>query len=309
MTWRNIPEPLYPWARTINRILRVEDPPNMSGPTMLLASDYGGIDKKYRYHVSTILCADMEASIGWETLRRDVRSRYLSDGRRMSYKALNDNQKKRALVPFLAAAEHIHGLCLVIIVNKSIRHLCLNSAADYQKMREVAQLKAQWRDQALESLLRMTHLVGFVEGGLSQPGQNIYWISDEDSLFANPVRHGDVARLLSSYSSHYVKHDLGELGVGTTSIDEGDRIEEDLASVADLVAGGVSEVMTRMAEHCGGRIPTNLAVERTESFLPKADLIARWLWLGKSNLRRVAVLFEKQPQGFSCSRYQMLGEG
>jgi hypothetical protein len=306
MTWQNIADPLYPWARTINRILKVESPPTISGPTMLLASDYGGIDKKYRYHVSTILCADMEASTRWETLRREVRSRYLSDGRRMSYKALNDQQRKRALVPFLAAAEYIHGLCLVIIVNKSIRHLCLNNAADYQKMREVTQLKARWRDQELETMLRITHLVGLVEGGLSQPGQNIYWISDEDSLFANLVRHGDVARLLSSYSSHYVKHNLGELGIGTTSIDEGDRVEEDLASVADLVAGGIAEVTTRMAEQCGGRIPTHLAVERNKIFLPKADLIARWFWLGKSNLRRVAVLFEKQTQGFSCSRYQML---
>jgi hypothetical protein len=68
--------------------------------------------------------------------------------------------------------------------------------------------------------------------------------------------------MLSSWSSHYVKHNLGELGIGTTSIDEGDRIEEDLAAVADLVAGAAAEVVTRMAEQCGGRIPRDLAVER-----------------------------------------------
>lgn len=261
MSWRNISHPLYPWVRTMNRILAVEDPPSIIGPTMLIASDYSGIDKKSLYHVTTVLCTDMEASAEWELLRRDVRQRYLADGRRMSYKALNDQNRAKALVPFLSAAEYLHGLCLVIIVNKSIRHLCLNNAADYQRMREVAKLRARWKDRELEAMLRLVHFVAVLQGGLSQPHQNIYWISDEDSFFANMVRSADVTRLLSSYSSHYVKHGLGELGVGTTAIDEGDRVEEDLAAVADLVAGAVAEVMTRMAEQCGGRIPRDLAVE------------------------------------------------
>jgi len=273
---------------------------------MLIASDYSGTDKKSRYHVTTILCTDMEASSRWELLRREVRRQYVADGRRMSYKALNDQNRARALIPFLSAAEYLHGLCLVIIVNKSIRHLCLNTAADYQRMREVAKLQARWKDKELETMLRLTHFVAVVQGGLAQPGQNIYWISDDDSVFANMSRSKDVTRLFSSWSSHYVKHNLGELGVGTTSLDEGDRVEEDLAAVADLVAGAIAEVMTRMAEHCGGRIPRDLSVERNEPFLPKADLIAKWLWLGKSELRRVAVLFEKHSEGFSCSRYQML---
>lgn len=306
MPWRNIENPLYPWVRTMNRILTVESPPSIAGPTMLMASDYSGTDKKSRYHVTTILCTDMEASSRWEILRRQVRRRYLSDGRRMSYKALNDQNRAKALIPFLSAAEYLHGLCLVIVINKSIRHLCLNNSANYQKMREVAKLQARWKDRELETMLRLTHFVAVVQAGLSQPGQNIYWISDEDSVFANLVRSKDVAGMLSSYTSHYIKHGLGELGVGTTSLDEGDRVEEDLAAVPDLVAGAIAEVMTRMAEQCGGRIPRDLAVERNENFLPKADLIARWLWLGRSDLRRVTVLFEKHPEGFTCSRYQML---
>ena len=97
-------------------------------------------------------------------------------------------------------------------------------------------------------MLQLTQLIACVIGGLSQPFQNIYWISDEDSLFANIVRHTDVTRVLSSYSGHYVRHELGELRVGTTSIDEGDRLEEDLAAVADLAAGALAEILTRMAD-------------------------------------------------------------
>jgi len=305
MAWRNITEPLYPWVKTINRILTVEDPPTISGPTMHIASDYSGTDKRSRYLVTAILCCDMEASSDWEMSRRSIRQEHLADGRRMSYKALNDAKRSRALAPFLSAAEYIYGLCLVIIVNKSIRRLCLNDSSEYQKLREIAELKARWKDSELENVLRLTHFVSCVMGGMSQPGQNVYWISDEDSSFANLLRHSDVANLLSTYSSHYVKHNLGESGVGTTSIDEGDRMEEDLAAVADLAAGALSEVLNRLAETCGGRIPTNLTIEHNKRFLAKADLISRWFWLGRSSLRRVAVLFEKHPHGFSCSRFQM----
>lgn len=275
---------------------------------MYIASDYSGTNKSSRYHVSVILCADLESSADWLVLRREVRRKYLADGRRMSYKGLSDRQRAKALVPFLAAAEYIHGLCFVVIINNAIRNLCLNPG-DYDRMRKVTELQGRWKDKELEEALRLTHFVGFLIGGLSQPNQNIFWISDEDNLFANASRSQDMARLLSSYSSHYAKWPLGELGVGTTAIDEGDRIDEDFAAVADLVAGGVAETTTRLSETCGGRIPHNLAVEYVKKFLPKADLVARWLWLGKSNLRRVAVLFEKQRGGgFSVSRQQMVAE-
>src|SRR5687767_15340318 len=49
--------------------------------------------------------------------------RSLADGRRMAYKSLSDRQRAQALVPFLAAAEEIPGLCLVTIINREIRHL------------------------------------------------------------------------------------------------------------------------------------------------------------------------------------------
>ena len=306
MSWATVADPLYPWVRTINRILTVEDPPTISGPTMYIASDQSGANKKSRYVVTAIVCADLEASSNWELLRRKVRGQYLEDGRRMSYKALNDGKRAKALIPFLSAAEYIHGLCLVIIVNKSIRHLCLNNAADYQKVRSAAGLRARWKDQELESMLQTTHFIGCLYGGLSQLGQNVYWISDEDNIFANSLRKHDVAQMLSIYSSHYVKHSLGELGIGTTSLDEGDRFEEDFAAVADLAAGGIAEILTTMANDSGGSIPVHLALQRSKPFLPKADLISRWFWLGKSNLRRVAILFERQPKGISCSRYQML---
>lgn len=305
MTWRSLNNPIYQWVTTINRILKVEDPPTLTGSILYIASDYSGTEKSSRYRVSAIVCADIEKSIRWEMQRREARRRYMADGRRMSYKALSDRQRARALLPFLDAATEITGLCLVTIVHRDILHLCANSG-DYDKIRVAAGLKARWKNRELEEALRLTHLIAVVIGGLSQPSQNIYWISDQDDLFANSERNQDMTRLLSFYSSHYTKHSLGELGMGTTEIDEGDRFDEDLSAVADLVAGAVSETTNRLSELCGGRIPHNLAVEYLKPFIPKTEVIARWFFSQTGELRRAAILFEKRDTGFSVSRHQML---
>lgn len=308
MAWRNIQNPLYPWVTTLDRILKSVDPSSMQGPTMVIASDSGGTDKRSRYRVNVYLCVDLEASPEWEISRREVRRSYLADGRRMSYKGLSDRQRAKALIPFLSAAERIHGLCVVTVFNRMLRHLCLNPG-DYVKMRNVAGLQALWKDQELEEALRMTQLVACLVGGLSQPGQNFYWISDQDNLLGNSKQSHDVGRLLSSFSSHYTHHALGDLGIGTTALDEGDRWEEDLTAVADLVAGGVAETANRLSEVCGGRIPTKLAVEYSKEFVPKADLIARWLWTGGGPLRRVAILFERElDRQYSVSKFEMVTE-
>ncbi len=305
MAWNSLISPLYPWARTIDRILTAERPPDLSGPTIYVASDYGGCDKNSLYETTAVVCSDLKLSVDWERKRRIVRRNYLADGRRMAYKSLGDRQRAHALVPFLQAAEYIHGLCLVTVVSKSIRHLCLNKG-DYERIRQVAQLKGKWKDPDLEAAMRITHLLSCILGGLSRPGHNIYWISDQDGLFANNVRHKDMARLAGIFSSCYVKHALGEVGLGTTVIDEGDRMEEDLASVCDLVAGATAEVATCLAEYCGGAVPYNLAVRYSRPLLPKAKCIADWLWRPGGLLKRVAVLFDLQRDGrMSVSRFRM----
>jgi hypothetical protein len=304
--WRSIESP-FPWVKTLNRILTAENPADLSGQIMTIASDYGGTGKRSRYRVNVFLCVDLQNSVAWEIARRDVRQRYLADGRRMAYKDLSDRQRAQALVPFLVAAEEIPGLCLVTIVNRDIRHLYL-SPGDHLKARDLIQLRSRWKDRDLEEAFRVSHVVACLAGGMSQPGQSIYWISDEDSLFSNSERSEDMGRILSWFSNHYVRHELAEVGLGTTALDEGDRAEEDLAAVADLVAGAISATTSRLSDACGGRIPYAVAVDSPKDFPPKADLIARWFWLGKGPLRRVALLFEREGRKGSIrvSRHRMV---
>jgi hypothetical protein len=96
------------------------------------------------------------------------------------------------------------------------------------------------------------------------------------------------------------------LGIGTTALDEGDRWEEDLTAISDLVAGALAEITTRLGQHCGGYVPATVAVPYEEPLLAKADLIAQWFWSTGPSLSRVAILFAQQADGrYAVSRYQM----
>lgn len=127
--WRNQSDPLFPWAKTIDRIVASERPQAIDGPAIIVATDSGGTDHRSRYRVNVYLCVDVAASAAWERARTAIRRTHLSDGRRMAYKSLSDRNRLAAVVPFLDAAVHMHGLCLVVIVNKDLRHLCSRTAA------------------------------------------------------------------------------------------------------------------------------------------------------------------------------------
>jgi hypothetical protein len=305
VTWQSIQEPLFPWARTIDRIISASRPPELKGATAVVATDYSGAHSESDYSVVTALWSDLEGLARWQEWRRVFRKQLLPDGRRFSFKALTDRQRQRAILPFMESALTIEGVCVALLIRKSLRSICL-PIEHHERLKVTAGLTGRWKARSLEQVLRVVHLIALLAGGLSKPGQNIYWISDQDDILANAVKSKDTALLLSKVSSHYVRHPLGELGVGTTALDEGDRFEEDLAAIPDLVSGALSETATSLSRMSGGRISPFLAVPFDGTLTNKADLITRWLWLAPGVLRRSVVLFENQDGNqYSVSRLEM----
>lgn len=303
--WRQIEKPLFGWVRTIERIICSQRPPEMSGPIVNIFSDYSGDTKRSDYHVISVLYLDVHASAEWELRRRVIRQRYLADGRRISFKALGDRQRQSALVPFLQAANEIEGICITLAIRKSIKVLCSDMNVSGFLQNDLA-FESKWKQRPFENMLLVTHLISVLVAGMSKPRQHIYWVSDEDALFANLARSRDLGQMLSRFTSYYVKQELGELGVGTTSMDEGDRYEEDLAAIPDLAAGAIAEVATRLSTAVGGVIRTGVALPFYGSLSPKTEFISSWLADGTQRLRRVVVLFERSGEkAFTVSRFNI----
>jgi hypothetical protein len=224
----------------------------------------------------------------------------------MSFKKLNDTNRLKALVPFLEASDEIEGLCLSIGIRKEIKNLYIDKKA-FESVRNKGVLKGRWSAKSLENMFRIVHFISLVIAGLSKPNQNIYWISDEDEILANPTRSSDVAGLISALTSMYVEHNLGELGVGTTRLDEGDRLEEDFAAVADLAAGAVSEMLNKV----GSTNPScsfygNAAHELPDYLSKKTEVILAWLGDESRRLKKSILLFEQaKDKMFGLTRLQL----
>ncbi len=302
--WRPLPKPIYGWAMTIEKIMKLLDLPSLDGSVINIFSDYSGQHKGSNYETITALYFDLQASSLWELKRREIREKWLPDGRRMSFKALNDRHKQKALVPFLEAANDVVGVLVTLIINKSIHNLCVSDEL-YTQVKSDLGLLQKWELIDLEKALRVVHLIGLLIGGLARLGQNIYWISDEDPILANLKLTHDIKLIIEKITRLYAPFQLGELGIGTTSIDPGDRFEEDSAAIADLAAGGISEVVNKIAENAGGKIPKGLALPFYGSFSPKTETISRWVWSSSGMLKKVVILFETQPEGFSVSKWDM----
>lgn len=303
--WRTVGPEIFPWATTIQRILRAEPLPELAGQTINIFSDYGGNHKASQYAVIGVLYMDIYASARWEVRRRAIRKHYLPDGRRMSFKALGDRSRQLALVPFLRATEDIEGLCLVLAIRKSIGSLCVNPGIADAFAKRVNSRQRRPKS-VLERMMRVTHIVALLIGGLSKPDQNIYWISDEDELFANEAASLDLRDLLGRFSTAYTPHALGELGLGTTSIDEGDRFEEDHVAVADLAVGAVAEMLSGLCSVAGGHLPVGVAVPFREEFTPKTALINSWFLRSTASFRKVCIVIERPaPSQLAVFRFNM----
>jgi hypothetical protein len=291
LNWREIKIPLFPWVRTVERILASYELPCLSGPTIALMSDYGGEHRTSRYDVISVLVLDSENTGQWEFMRREIRHSILKDSRRMSFKNLGDNRRKKALEPFLLAANSITGVCASFAIHKEVKSLCTNPK-QFDELTQQLNLVGGWNAKTLDHMVRLVHFICLLIAGLSQPNQNVYWISDEGSFFANTPRCEDVNRLTSYFTSYYVKHPLGELGIGTTQIDEDDMRLEDLTAIPDLVAGAVAYLTTRIADTYGRHIPDGLALSLPTKLPPKVQVLVDWLTDDTQRLKRPIVVFD-----------------
>ena len=184
----------YPWSKRCLDILRSVMPSPLPGSHLMIGSDYSGDHRRSQYRVYTFLLADADSSPNYPDARRNVRCQYLPDGRRMSYKGLNDGVRQHALFPFLSTFDHFDGLCCSFIVHKSLERMA-TSFHSLSVWKSLHGLNGRWGVPAFEVASRITHFFCLLLGVATRPGQHITWITDQDEIAANDDRLEDVRQL------------------------------------------------------------------------------------------------------------------
>jgi len=258
------------------------------GSTIFIGSDFSGQHKLARYETLSFLFADIEKCNEWENIRQQLRKKYLSDGRRMSYKNLKDSKKRNILIQFLNAADNIPGLLFTILIDKEIGSLFTFENHIDMDNPEYIKFK-HWKRNTFEKLLRVIHFVSFFLNGLSRENQDVIWFIDEDEIVPNEDRLREFVKIFAQISSHYLKHNLRNLRIGTTKSDTGRRDIEDLVSVTDIAAGALCQVLTDYSK--SGVVPGSQILTPLMHPLPSKTKEIM-LWLSDNSLRLKKIVYE-----------------
>lgn len=258
--------------------------------TLLMGSDYSGQHPTSDFEALGFLIADSDRLQPWHDTRCSLRRTNLPNGRRMSFKNLGDKKRMAALPGFIDAAEQIQGLLLVVLVDKRIKRL-FQQAGNDERANSDEDLLSNWPSKVEEKLLRICHVAALLVAGLSRPGQNVVWISDQDEIAANDQRLQQLTEASGRITSSYLEHSLGHLRVGTTASDTGSRDVEDFVAIADLAAGALCEVLNAH-RRAGVDFPLNIFVPNQTGMASKIDPLMWWLSNKRSELKKIALSLE-----------------
>ncbi|WP_156440115.1 hypothetical protein [Burkholderia savannae] len=273
--------------------------PNVrNDPTLLVGSDFGGTHRKSPYETIGILLAGSESIEPWSLRQMMFREKFLPDGRRVSYKGLNDRTKFEALPRFLDIANSINGILLIILIDKRLGSIFSENSHAAHTDIEPSFLRS-WSPPTIERMLRITWFTGILLRGLSVSGQNLLWFIDQDDIAANEKRHRELVECFKLVSSHCLQHQLGHCRIGTTASDNGNRQVEDLAALPDLALGAWGDVLPRMVAD-GLLSNTRLSFPPPSDLKPKTRRILDWFSDNSQPLRRATIILDSSPTSKKC---------
>lgn len=261
--------------------------------SLLMFSDYGGTHKGARYEVYSFLITTPAALSSFDTMRIHLRQGGLGTQRRMAYKALNDNVRLRSLADYLHLADHITGVLISIAVDKKSIH----RFSDSYEAETAFGTVGPWSSKSFGRLSRVAHLAAILIEGLRDDGQNLLWITDEDEIVANQIKHGEATRLIGHLLSHYCTANMGHFRFGTTASDVGDLLIEDLTSVPDLAAGSLNDILFLTGLRSETRVPEKLFIGANGMPPIKIQRIASWLSDSSGALKKTNVVVDEGADG------------
>jgi len=276
------------------------------GPTLFLASDYGGAHKGAHFETFSFLLIDLQYLWLWEELRTKLRKHTLLQRRRMAFKSLNDVTRWQAVVPFLRYANTLPGLLATFALDRGAMDIVSESPPESED--SVIGVLNDWKLSPFRKLSCVAQLGATLVAGMSAPGQNVIWISDDDDIAPNREKLFEATRVIGQYMSVILPHDMGHLRFGTAgTVDPGDLQAEDLLALADLASGTVSEMLTL----CWRKVGTGgskILLPGSRFLTNKAKLIANWLSESDHPLRKLIILVEGTGRNYKTKSVNILSE-
>ena len=286
--------------QSISRHIGIKGIPDIRGPNLWVSSDYVFGNKNSPFNTVAVLLASPDKSATWQRDRHNVRLKLLGHKRRMSFKALGDKVRQQSFCSFLNAADGIHGAVISISIDKEMKEPLV---FDDDQIKEIGRkwCVKKWKMKTLKQMVTVAHFIAFFVAGVTRENQDVIWISDQDSIFANDAYSNDTGCVFTKFLNAYSAHNYGQISIGTTAIAEADLLEEDLASIADIAAGGSVELLTEIKKHCG--IIPSVAIEAPQ--LPaRTEIFWNWYQNRNTALRKIGCVLEQRKGKLAAITWQ-----
>ncbi len=205
--------------------------------TMIIGSDYSGQHKGAKHEAYSFLVTTLQAITDWEPARQAVRSHWLRDERRMSFKQLRDSVRWKALVPFLNCAFMLRGNLVTVLVDRRITTWVDGGVAAL--ITEVPEaFPSDVKSGSAEKIYTLSTLIAMLISGLRREDQPSIWISDHDETLDSHDRRESIAYLSSLLTFGFTRwRKPAPMSFGTTEMQHAPPWAEDFTAIPDLIAG------------------------------------------------------------------------
>jgi hypothetical protein len=273
---------------------------------MIVASDYSGQHKAASHEAYSFLVTTDRALNEWLPSLWSFRQKWLPDNRRISFKKLNEPVRWRALPAFLKIAEDLRGNLITILVDRRIGSF-MSGGSEMAIKAFPDCFPTNASAGTIEKMLRLASFVALILSGLRREDQMSNWISDHDEALDHHDKREQFARL-ASYLTFGVTgwRQPADHLFSTTESPTAPCWSEDLAAIADLVAGAYCQLSNYLPSFFGEAgektWQVNVAPEQIES--ERARVVGDWLARSKGSLKHVLLRLEQDKNGRARSSAQ-----
>ena len=271
--------------------------------TVALFSDYGGEHKESKFYTYSFLVTGLDLAGHFQRSMTKIRRQHGLETTEIAFKRFREGRMCAALPDYLKALNNLlPGLLFTLVVDKRIKSLFgVESRQDrefVQRLLEDAGLGTRKPD-VNEKAMRVAHLAAFLAGLLAHDGQKIFWMTDNDAISEGQQGAGDTLRLFSRALGIYTRKGVSfEMVAGATAFEDRHTDTLDLLSAADIVAGAISDYMSKRQD----------TAEPDITVKEGSDQVLQWMPVDGVGLRKVALVVRPNRGGIRVGMLQIQTE-
>ena len=300
--WKRIDEPNCGFLFSLSDTLSIHEwrHPGILHPVnegmMVMASDYSGQHKNTTHEAYTFLVTTKQSIRSWEPHRQSFRRAFLPDGRRISFKVLNEPVRKRALVPFLGLVQSLRSNIFTFLVDKRIHSFMSGGSTAIAETFQDCFEKST-RPGTVEKMFRIASFIAMLMAGLRRQDQESYWVSDHDEALDSFDRRDQLGRLavyLTYGMTRWLKP--ADMHYGTTMSEYSPSWAEDVTAIADIIAGASCKLSSFLPSYCGTESWTRVVSSNNVGDW-RSRTIGNWMSMKSGLMRNVLLRLELDSDG------------